>query len=89
MRVIITITQKPGVLDPEAQAIATALKNLGYGEVMAVATGKSISLDLDETDPARAQQRAAKMCENLLANTVIEDYSIAIDHSDTTANAKS
>lgn len=78
MRVVITITHKPGVLDPQAQAIAQALTNLGYSEVTQVATGKSITLDLDETDPTRARQKAAKMCETLLANTLIEDYTIAI-----------
>ncbi|MCG8620963.1 MAG: phosphoribosylformylglycinamidine synthase subunit PurS [Proteobacteria bacterium] len=79
MRITITITHKTGVLDPEAQAITTALNNLGYSEVKGVAVGKSITLDVDETDVSRATQKVAKMCETLLVNTIIEDYTISIN----------
>lgn len=78
MKVIVNITLKPGVLDPQARAIESSLLSLGYQDVTDVSTGKQIILDIDETDPARARQKSAKMCETLLVNTVIEDYEISI-----------
>jgi len=76
MLVTVTITLKPGVLDPQGRAIESSLSNLGYQDVRGVSTGKQIVLDLDEEDEARARQKTAKMCETLLVNTVIEDYEI-------------
>ena len=82
MKVTVNITLKTGVLDPQGRAIENALHSLGYQDVTGVSTGKQITLDLDEDDPARARQKTAKMCETLLVNTVIEDYDIIIDESD-------
>lgn len=76
MLVTVTITLKPGVLDPQGRAIENSLANLGYQDVRGVSTGKQIVLDLDEEDVTRARQKTAKMCETLLVNTVIEDYEI-------------
>jgi phosphoribosylformylglycinamidine synthase PurS subunit len=78
MQVIVNISLKEGVLDPQGRAIGRLLTDLGFQEVGEVRVGKRISLDIDETDPARAEQRVARMCETLLANTVIEDYEIEI-----------
>ena len=78
MKVIVNITLKNGVLDPQGRAIENSLYSLGYQDVSGVSTGKQIVLDLDETDPARARQKSAKMCETLLVNTVIEDYEITV-----------
>ena len=78
MKVIVNITLKTGVLDPQGRAIENSLYSLGYQDVSGVSTGKQIILDLDETDPARARQKSAKMCETLLVNTVIEDYDITV-----------
>ena len=78
MKVIVNITLKPGVLDPQGRAIENSLYSLGYQDVSGVSTGKQIVLDLDETDPGRARQKSAKMCETLLVNTVIEDYEITV-----------
>jgi phosphoribosylformylglycinamidine synthase subunit PurS len=73
----ITITLKPGVLDPQGQAIAGALKGLGYQGVESVRQGKVIDIELaDATD---AERRLGEMCERLLANTVIEDYRVEIE----------
>ena len=76
MKVTVTITLKPGVLDPQGRAIENSLASLGYQGIGGVGTGKQITLDLDEDDEARARQKVAKMCEVLLVNTVIEDYEI-------------
>ena len=78
MQAIVNITLKLGVLDPQGRAILHALSDLGFSEVSDVRVGKQILLDINETDPARLRQRVARMCETLLANTVIEDYSIEI-----------
>jgi len=78
MQAIVNISLKNGVLDPQGRAISPALGDLGFSEVTDVRVGKQIQLDIDETDPARLRQRVARMCETLLSNTVIEDYSIEI-----------
>ena len=76
MRVNVFVTLKPGVLDPQGEAIRHALGTLGFEGVERVRQGKVIALDLAETDPEAARAEAAKMAEALLANTVIEDYRI-------------
>ena len=78
MQVIVNISLKEGVLDPQGRAIGRSLGDLGFSEVGDVRVGKQIVLELDETDPARIHQRVARMCETLLSNTVIEDYQIVI-----------
>ncbi|HEX2256364.1 MAG TPA: phosphoribosylformylglycinamidine synthase subunit PurS [Afifellaceae bacterium] len=77
MKARITITLKPGVLDPQGQAIQGALKSLGYDGVEAVRQGKIIDIEL--ADGADAEVRLKEMCERLLANTVIEDYRVNIE----------
>jgi len=74
MRVIVTL--KPGVLDPQGEAVRHALGSLGFDGVNKVRQGKMIELDLAETDPTRAAEQARAMCERLLANTVIESYAL-------------
>ena len=78
MQTIVNIILKEGVLDPQGQAISHSLNDLGFNEVSDVRVGKQILLEINESDPARLRQRVARMCETLLSNTVIEDYSIVI-----------
>ena len=78
MQVVVNISLKEGVLDPQGRAIEHSLRGLGFQEVSEVRVGKQITLDVDETDTARLRQRVARMCEPLLSNTVIEDYVIDI-----------
>ena len=78
MQAIVNISLKDGVLDPQGRAISQSLNDLGFNEVGEVRVGKQILLEIDEADPARLRQRVARMCETLLSNTVIEDYSIDI-----------
>ncbi len=73
------VTLKPGVLDPQGKAIQHALSALGFAGVDGVRQGKVIELDLTETDPNQARENLHDMCEKLLANTVIENYTIEID----------
>ena len=78
MKALIKITLKNGVLDPQGKAIGHALGSLGFTGVGDVRQGKYIELALDETDTARARDTVERMCKELLANTVIENYSFEI-----------
>ncbi len=78
MKARVDITLKNGVLDPQGKAIQHALGALGFGGVDGVRQGKVIELDLAETDPDKAEAALKEMCEKLLANTVIENYSIEV-----------
>jgi phosphoribosylformylglycinamidine synthase subunit PurS len=75
MKARIRITLKAGVLDPQGKAIEHALGALGIGGVEDVRQGKYIEVKLSETDEARARALVERMCKDLLANTVIENYS--------------
>ncbi|AXV15426.1 phosphoribosylformylglycinamidine synthase [Neorhizobium sp. SOG26] len=75
----VTVTLKNGVLDPQGKAIEGALGSLGFSGVGQVRQGKVFDLELDGTDKAKAEADLKAMCEKLLANTVIENYTIAID----------
>jgi phosphoribosylformylglycinamidine synthase len=78
MKARIHVKLKPGVLDPQGKAIGTALKSLGFDGVDEVRQGKLIELDLADTDAAAARARVEAMCQQLLANPVIEDYAIEL-----------
>ena len=76
MRVRVTVMPKAGVLDPQGKAIQQALGSLGFAGVQDVRAGKVIMLDLAETDPAAARAAAEDMARKLLANTVIESFTV-------------
>lgn len=78
MKALIKITLKNGVLDPQGKAIGHALEGLGFSGVGDVRQGKYIELVLDETDETKARETVERMCKELLANTVIENYSFDI-----------
>jgi len=82
MKARITITLKPGVLDPQGKAIEGALAGLGFGGIEGVRQGKYIEIEIDESDPERARSRVDDMCRRLLANTVIENYAFEIEGAD-------
>lgn len=69
---------KEGVLDPQGEAVRHALATLGFSGVQGVRQGKVIELDLDTADREAAAVELRAMCEKLLANTVIERYSVEI-----------
>ncbi len=79
MKARVHITLKNGVLDPQGKAIEKTLGNLGFAGIGDVRQGKVIELNISETDPAKAEAQVKQMCEQLLANTVIENYSIELD----------
>jgi len=75
----IHVMLKNGVLDPQGKAIEHALASLGFEGIGEVRQGKIIELELDASDRETAESQAEQMCQRLLANTVIEDYSIDIE----------
>ncbi len=79
MKAVVTVMLKDGVLDPQGKAIGHALHTLGFAGVRDVRAGKVIELDLDESDPARARAAAEEMARRLLANLVIESFSVRVD----------
>lgn len=76
MKAKVHITLKNGVLDPQGKAVQHALGSMGFSGVTDVRQGKFIELELDETDPVKAKDAVDQMCRQLLANTVIENYTI-------------
>ena len=78
MQARVTVTLKAGILDPQGKAIEGALRSLGVVGVDAVRQGKLFDIELGHADPAAAQAALKSACEQLLANTVIEDYSIEV-----------
>lgn len=78
MKAKVHVTLKAGVLDPQGAAVRRSLGSLGFEGVEKVRQGKVIELDLAETDRDAAEKAVNSMCEKLLANTVIENYSVEI-----------
>jgi phosphoribosylformylglycinamidine synthase len=78
VKIKVTVMPKPGVLDPQGRAIQQALGSLGFAGVQEVRAGKVLLLDLAETDPAAARATAEAMARQLLANTVIESFSVEL-----------
>ncbi len=78
MKARVIVTLKNGVLDPQGKAIEGALDGLGFAGVGAVRQGKVFDVDLENTDAEAAKAQLSDMCEKLLANTVIENYSIEV-----------
>lgn len=76
MKVVVNIKLKDGVLDPAAKATEHALHALGFNCVSTVCFNKQIILDIDTKDIQFAKEQAKQMCEDILANTVIEEYEI-------------
>ena len=79
MKARITITLKPGVLDPQGKAIEGALHALGFASAGNVRQGKYIEVEVAENDPEQAKAAIERMCEQLLANTIIENYAYELD----------
>ena len=76
--VTVDITHLPGILDPQGATIDRALPALGYTNVTQVRVGKSIRLTVDADSEAAARAQVDEMCHRLLANPVIEAFSITL-----------
>ena len=78
MKARVHVMLKDGVLDPQGEAVRSALGTLGFSGVSGVRQGKVIELDLAEADRAAAEASVKAMCEKLLANPVIESYRVEL-----------
>jgi len=78
LKAYVYVTLKKSVLDPQGKTVAKALETLGFNEVNDVRIGKYLVLTLDTNNQEVAKERVNEMCERLLANTVIEEYSFEL-----------
>lgn len=78
VRVRVTVFPRPEILDPQGKAIASALERVGFDQVSEVRAGKSFDLTLDGVSDKKAREAAEQMADKLLANTVVEDFSVEI-----------
>jgi phosphoribosylformylglycinamidine synthase subunit PurS len=78
MRATVLVRPKPGILDPQGQAVANALEHLGF-EVGETRVGRLVELDLTTDDRDEARAEVERMCEQLLTNPLIESYAIELD----------
>ena len=76
MKISATVTLKKEVLDPQGKVVGQTLKNMGYKNIVNVRQGKYFNIELDETDKEKAKKIAEEICDKLLTNIVIEDYTI-------------
>jgi len=74
----VEITHLPGIADPQGATIERALPALGYANVEQVHVGKSIRLVVEATDAEAAHAQVVEMCDRLLANPVIEAYTVVV-----------
>jgi phosphoribosylformylglycinamidine synthase subunit PurS len=77
-KAVINVTLKKSVLDPQGKTVLHALETLGYQEAKDLRVGKHFELTVDEKDRARAEARIREMCDRVLINPVIEDYTLEI-----------
>jgi phosphoribosylformylglycinamidine synthase subunit PurS len=77
VRATVLVRPKQGILDPQGDAVETALEHLGFS-VSAARVGKVVDLEIDATDPAEGRAQVEKMCEQLLANPLMESYEVEI-----------
>ena len=76
MRLRVLIRLKPGILDVQGAAVQRALAGLGFPELRQLRVGKVVEVEVDAATEAQARQRVDEMCRKLLANTILEDYTI-------------
>ena len=78
VKIVVDVMLKPEILDPQGQAVSNALPSLGFAPATSLRIGKNVELEIDAADEQAALEQAEKMAETLLANPVIEDYSVRL-----------
>ena len=81
MKVQVHTTLKEGVLDPQGKAVESALDNLGFTGIKKIRQGKLFDIDLDTDNKEEAEKLTKEICKVLLANMVIEDYTIILPNN--------
>jgi phosphoribosylformylglycinamidine synthase PurS subunit len=79
MKIIINVDPKENILDPQGKAVHQALTNMGFANISEVRIGKHMVLNLPLETPEEANEMATAMCEKLLCNPLIEEYSIVVE----------
>jgi phosphoribosylformylglycinamidine synthase len=77
----VNVSLRKSILDPQGKAAHQALQNLGLREVESVRIGKLIELDIEADSPGQAKKVAEDACNQLLANEVMEDFTVTVDES--------
>jgi phosphoribosylformylglycinamidine synthase PurS subunit len=77
VRATVLVRPKPGILDPQGQAVESSLRELGFA-VGDARVGRVVDIELDVSDPAEARAEVERMCEQLLTNPLIESYDIEL-----------
>jgi len=77
VRATVLVRPKPGILDPQGEAVESSLRQLGFS-VEEARVGRVVDLELEDGDPDRARAELERMCEQLLANPLIESYEITV-----------
>jgi phosphoribosylformylglycinamidine synthase PurS subunit len=77
MKATVLVRPKPGILDPQGEAVHSSLRQLGFA-VEEARIGRVVDLELEDGDPAQARAALERMCEQLLANPLIESYEITV-----------
>jgi phosphoribosylformylglycinamidine synthase subunit PurS len=77
MKATVSVRPKPGILDPQGEAVRGSLQHLGF-DVTETRIGRLVELELAADDPAAARAEVERMCEQLLANPLIETFEIEI-----------
>jgi phosphoribosylformylglycinamidine synthase len=78
VRATVLVRPKPGILDPQGQAVSTSLRHLGF-DVGETRVGRVIDVEVEAADAASARAELERMCEQLLANPLIESYEISLE----------
>jgi len=78
MKATVLVRPKHGILDPQGEAVQSSLRHLGFA-VDEARVGRVVDLELEGDDPERARAELERMCEQLLANPLIESYEITVD----------
>jgi phosphoribosylformylglycinamidine synthase subunit PurS len=78
MRATVLVRPKPGILDPQGEAVESSLRQLGF-PVGDARVGRLVDLEIDAADEVAARSEVERMCEQLLANTLIESYEIELE----------
>ena len=76
MKISAIVTLKKAVLDPQGKVISQTLKNMGYNNIVSIRQGKFFEIELNETDKEKARKIVEEICNKLLTNVVIEDYTV-------------
>ena len=80
MRATVLVRPKPGILDPQGQAVESSLRQLGFA-VGDARVGRVVDIEVDTDDADEARAELERMCEQLLANPLIESYEIELEQA--------